>query len=166
MIRRLGALGIDAGEARVGLAKTDSSRLFCFEVASIPRVKFSIPDEISATLSQALEIPKGDLRENFEVIYVGYPLSLSGDETQSTRNAVALADLLEQNTGIPVRLIDERLTTKSASGFMSAVGISQKAQRKNIDAVSAMLILEDAVRLEASGASWAGITVEEAMENG
>ena len=93
-------------------------------------------------------------------------MSLTGNQTQSTRNAVAFADLLQQSVGIPVRLVDERLTTKSASGFMSAAGVSQKAQRKNIDAVSAMLILEDAVRLETAEAAWPGITVEEAIANG
>jgi putative Holliday junction resolvase len=75
-------------------------------------------------------------------IYVGLPLNLSGDHSESTAKALAFSDLLTQLVSCPVELIDERLTTSSASASLSQAGINAKDQRKKIDSQSAVIILE------------------------
>lgn len=102
-----------------------------------------------------------ELVEFYEVIYVGYPLNLSGSETISTVQAIDFAQRIETETGIPVRLIDERLTTKSAATLMKTAGRSSKEQRKRIDAIAAFLILEQAAKLETVNGKFAGYSISE-----
>jgi len=75
-------------------------------------------------------------------IYVGLPLNLSGEHSESTAKALAFSDLLTQWVSCPVELIDERLTTSSASASLSQSGVNAKDQRKKIDSQSAVIILE------------------------
>jgi putative Holliday junction resolvase len=75
-------------------------------------------------------------------VYVGLPLNLSGEHSESTAKAIAFSELLTQIVSCPVELIDERLTSTSASTALSQAGISAKDQRKRIDSQSAVVILE------------------------
>jgi putative Holliday junction resolvase len=75
-------------------------------------------------------------------VYVGLPLNLSGDHSESTAKAIAFSEFLSNLITCPVELIDERLTTSSASASLSQAGISTKDQRKKIDSQSAVVILE------------------------
>ena len=70
------------------------------------------------------------------------PLNLSGEESESTKKALAFSDLLARLVSCPVKLIDERLTTSSASASLSQAGLSTKDARKKIDSQSAVIILE------------------------
>jgi putative Holliday junction resolvase len=56
--------------------------------------------------------------------------------------ALAFSDLLSQLVSCPVELIDERLTTSSASASLSQSGVNAKDQRRKIDSQSAVIILE------------------------
>lgn len=115
-------------------------------------------------LCRALEIDESDLVRQFEIIYVGYPLNLDARHTLSTQQAIDLALKIELETGIEVRLVDERLSTKSASTLMQAVGKSTKDQRKKIDAIAALLILEQAVNLEGVNQQFAGLRISEVSQ--
>lgn len=116
--------------------------------------------------THALGCDFDDLKSLFEVIYVGLPLNLGGASTQSTTNAIDLAEIIEDATGIQARLIDERLTTRSASNLLHSAGRSSKNQRHVIDAVAALLILEQAIALENLIEGFAGMSIEEARQIG
>jgi putative Holliday junction resolvase len=73
---------------------------------------------------------------------VGLPLNLSGEHSESTAKALAFSELLTHLVSCPVELIDERLTTSSASASLSQAGVNAKVQRKKIDSQSAVIILE------------------------
>ena len=91
-------------------------------------------------------------REALELV-VGLPLSLSGAETPSTQDAKDFAALLAAG-GIPVRLVDERLSTVSAQSALRASGRSSKQSRSVIDQAAAVVILQHALDAErASGAA-------------
>jgi putative Holliday junction resolvase len=75
-------------------------------------------------------------------IYVGLPLNLSGEHSESTAKAQVFAELITQMVSCPVELIDERLTTSSAASSLSQAGVSAKDQRRKIDSQSAVIILE------------------------
>ena len=109
------------------------------------------PDGILATPLEFLTTKDPSLKssilalcEEYEPtkIYVGLPLNLSGEQSESTKKALAFSDLLTRLVSCPVKLIDERLTTSSASASLSQAGLSAKDARKKIDSQSAVIILE------------------------
>ncbi len=116
-------LGIDYGEKRIGLAVSDYSGSFARELKIIsPAVFFS---ELDKLLSE-LEI---------EQIVIGWPLNMSGKKTKKTLEVEAFKDLVEQKTGLPVILMDERLSSQMASRLPGG--------NKNVDSLAAQIILQN-----------------------
>ena len=123
-------LGIDVGKARVGIARSDPGGLLATPVETSPREQAA---------ARVLELPVE--YEAVELV-VGLPLSLSGSETLSTKDARDfVAELLELGD-IPVRLVDERLSTVSAQGVLFSQGHSAKKQRAIVDQAAAVIILQ------------------------
>ena len=87
--------------------------------------------------------------EPIEVL-VGFPRSLSGGEGPAAAKARERAVRLAPAVHVPVRLVDERLTTVTASRRLSEGGKRAKEQRKLIDAAAAVSILEHALAFEQS----------------
>jgi putative Holliday junction resolvase len=82
------------------------------------------------------------------IIYIGYPVNLSGDAGSSARLAREFAIEVASMHAIQIRLVDERLTTKSALSEMRASGKSEKEGRGEVDAVAATLLLEGVLLTE------------------
>lgn len=129
-------LAVDVGQSRVGLAISEGSLVLPLEV---------IPAGESAA-NQVLELARA---RGVEAIYVGLPLSLSGSFTASTQNSVEFANRL--GAEFEVRMIDERLTTKSAQSRLREGGKNSKQSRGIVDAQAAALILEFALQSERDG---------------
>jgi putative Holliday junction resolvase len=130
---RLGRrLAFDYGDVRIGVAVCDPDGIL------------ATPLEFLTTKDPSLKSSILALCEEYEPtkIYVGLPLNLSGEESESTKKALAFTDLLTRLVSCPVKLIDERLTTSSASASLSQAGLSAKDARKKIDSQSAVIILE------------------------
>ena len=130
---RLGRrLAFDYGDVRIGVAVCDPDGIL------------ATPLEFLSTKDPALKISILALCSEYEPvkIYVGLPLNLSGEESEATKKAIAFSDLLTQFVSCPVKLVDERLTTSSASAALSQAGVNVKEQRKKIDSQSAVIILE------------------------
>ena len=143
-------LGVDAGKARVGVAACDRDGLLATPVATLSRGAGTI----------------GDLRalvDEYQVleIVVGLPLSLRGDDTPSTADARALAGELAAAVEVPVRLVDERLSTVSAQRALHQSGRSVKASRPVIDQVAAVIILQNALDFERSAGRPPGAVVDQ-----
>ena len=85
--------------------------------------------------------------EPLEVV-VGLPRSLSGADGPAAAKVRARAEALAARLDVPVRLVDERLTTVTASRRLREGGRKAKQQRSVIDAAAAAAILEQAVALE------------------
>jgi len=85
----------------------------------------------------------------FEML-VGLPIALSGNETASTADARAFAELLTVPSGVPVRLVDERLSTVSANAALRTSGRSQRTSRNIVDQVAAVVLLQHAIDVEKS----------------
>lgn len=129
-------LAVDVGQSRVGLAISEGSLVLPLEV---------IPAGESAA-NQVLELARA---RGVEAIYVGLPLSLTGSFTASTQNSVEFANRL--GAEFDVRMIDERLTTKSAQSRLREGGKNSKQSRGIVDAQAAALILEFALQSERDG---------------
>ena len=143
-------LGVDAGKARVGVAVCDRDGLLATPVATLSRG--------TATVGEL----RGLVDEYGAVeVVVGLPLSLRGDDTASTADARTLAAELAAVVEVPVRLVDERLSTVSAQRALHQSGRSVKASRPVIDQVAAVIILQNALDFERSAGRPPGTVVEQ-----
>ncbi|OIQ76625.1 putative holliday junction resolvase [mine drainage metagenome] len=135
---RLGRrLGVDVGAVRVGVAQCDPEGLIATPVATVKAGENSIK-ELSRLVTDS---------EVIEVI-IGLPTSLSGNEGEAAEKARDFAAKLRSEIAIPIRLVDERLSTVVATHAMRASGVNAKKGRVNIDQVAAVVILQSALDAE------------------
>ena len=130
---RLGRrLAFDYGDTRIGVAVCDPDGIL------------ATPLEFLATKNPSLKTSILELLNEYEPtkVYVGLPLNLSGEHSESTAKAIAFSEFLSTVATCPVELVDERLTTSSASASLFQAGVNAKDQRQKIDSQSAVVILE------------------------
>ena len=140
---RLGVrVGVDVGTVRIGVARSDPHGLLATPVETVPRGS----GDIARILAIASEL------DAIEFI-VGLPLALSGAHTASTRDATDFARRLATATSIPVRLVDERLSTVSAQAALRGSGRSSRQSRSVVDQVAAVIIVQHALDLERNTAT-------------
>lgn len=137
-------LALDFGLARIGVAVSDPDGQFAFPTSVIDA------GDWEADLASIIE------EYQPVVIYVGYPVNLSGDAGSSARLARDFAIEVASLHSRVIRLVDERLTTKSALSAMRASGKSEKDGRSEIDAVAATLLLEGVLLTERNIQNYAG----------
>lgn len=157
MLRPGRRLGVDVGQARIGLAVTDIHAILASPLATVARLD-NLSDSIESVVSELSET--GELLE----VYVGVPINLQGKSTLSTEDAVSFAEALERKLGLVVRLVDERLTTSMANNQLKQIGKSQKDARATIDQMAAVAILEFALSVEKNTGLAAGLTIEQWKE--
>jgi len=75
-------------------------------------------------------------------LVVGLPLSLDGSRGPQAQQAEAFARRLAETTGLPVRMQDERLTTRQAERVLVGADLSRRRRRQVIDKAAAVLILQ------------------------
>lgn len=153
MLRPGRRLAIDVGKARIGVALSDPHGILASPLATITRDEYE-------TNSNAL-FSLVDVFDELLEIYVGLPLNLQGKATESTHDAVAFALGLSAQTAVPIRLVDERLTTAISNQQIRQVGKSQKDARSTIDQMAAVAILEYAFQIERNSALNPGIRLED-----
>jgi putative holliday junction resolvase len=132
-------LALDWGDARIGVAACDRDGVLAYPLKTVQ----AGADEIAELMAMVAEY------EPIELL-IGFPRSLSGGEGPAAGKARERALRLARATRTPVRLIDERLTTVTASQRLSEVGKRAKEQRQLIDAAAAVAILEHALAFEHS----------------
>lgn len=144
-------LAIDVGTVRIGLAVSDPDSIVSTPWPALVRSKLLVE-----SLQEILSL----ISENGVIeVYVGDPLSLSGVETASTQDARQFALQLAELTSVPVRLVDERLTTVTASAKLRLNGKNAKAAKSLIDSASAVEILEQALNVSKQSGKPAGLRV-------
>ena len=116
------ALGVDVGKARVGLAFESQGLVLPLRTVARDGAYESIQSECE--------------ERKIEVIFIGLPLNLEGAKTASTEDAIAFAKNLD--IGIPIRLIDERMTTNIALNGVKG----RKNAKAEVDSLSAAEILK------------------------
>ena len=148
-------LGVDVGSVRIGVAKCDPDGILAIPLETIAAGETAIPKIIDLIRAHAPI-----------AVYVGNPLSLNGQATQSTIGAsefaLALVSAISSDpeiNEIEVRLIDERLSTVSAQRGLHEVGRTQKTSREVIDQAAAVIILEHAIESENRQGDFAGRVV-------
>ena len=132
-------IGVDVGTSRVGVARSDTLGLMAVPVATLARPTAIDDLALLATEYDAIEF------------VCGLPLSLDGLDTASTMDARQFAIELSVATGLPVRLVDERLTTVTAQHALHDALHSTKSGRPMIDQVAATIVLDSALNAERAG---------------
>lgn len=132
-------LGIDVGSVRIGVATCDPGGVIASPVETVRRTSGS--DVVRIV----------ELARDFEAIevVVGLPLSLSGARGAAAEAAASFAvELAGALAPVPVRLVDERLTTVSAHGNLATAGLRSRARREVVDQQAAVIILQSALDAE------------------
>lgn len=130
-------LAVDLGLARTGLAISDELELLASPLKTV------VQSDVTLLLEEVADIT---IREKAAEIVVGLPRNMDGSMGESAQRAERFADDLQKKVGLPVHLWDERLTTKSAIGFLNETNVRGKKRKNVIDTVAAVIILEDFLR--------------------
>jgi putative Holliday junction resolvase len=131
-------LGVDPGDARIGVARSDPTGFLATPVETVRRGK--------GDLARLARLVRDD--QAVEVV-VGLPRSLSGGEGPAAARAREFAARLAARIApVPVRLQDERLTTVSAEAMLRDRGKKGAARRAVVDQAAAVLILQHALDTE------------------
>ena len=145
-------IGVDVGTARVGVAASDPSGTIAHPVETLPRDERSGADVAAIA---ALVAGRGAVE-----VVVGLPRLLSGQEGTAARIARDYAGKLAARVApVPVRLVDERLTTVAAHKRLHDSGVPGRGQRSVVDQAAAVLILQSALDAEALSGRPAGEVV-------
>ena len=126
-------MGIDYGDARTGVAISD---LLCSLVGTTTVIHSRRPEK---TVEEIVR-----LVQNSEIgeIVVGLPKNMDGSEGVRAELCREFAKAVEEATGLPVHLWDERRTTVEAHNILSQHNYHGKKRKDTVDAVAASLILE------------------------
>lgn len=127
-------LGIDHGDVRTGVAVCDKNEILASPVTVITERR----DEVLA--QKIADIAK---EQHAQEIVMGLPKNMDGSVGFRAQAIEAFAEILREVTRLPVTLRDERLTTVSAHQYLNAADTRGKKRKQTVDAVSAVLILED-----------------------
>lgn len=127
-------LSVDYGDVRTGVAVCDKNELLASPVTVITERRAERLAEKIASLAA---------QYGAERIVLGLPKNMDGTEGFRAQACREFAALLESEAGLPVVLRDERLTTVSAHNYLNATDTRGKKRKETVDAVSAVIILED-----------------------
>jgi putative Holliday junction resolvase len=125
-------LGLDLGEARIGVAISDPDRRVAVPLGTVPA---GAPQDLKA-------ISKIVSENDVSLVVVGHPLSMSGARGPQADKAEKFADALRAILPVPVELHDERLSTVEADRGLRDAGAPGRKRRAVVDRSAATVILQ------------------------
>ena len=135
MINNMRILGIDYGDARVGIAITDELNI---TVQGLETIQRNGSDRI---VLRRLD----EILEKYEVdtIVVGMPLNMNGTVSERAKITQEFIHKLKcKYNKMPIEVIDERLTTVQAHKTMNFLDVNKKNKKNIVDTIAAVYILE------------------------
>ena len=138
-------MSVDVGEARTGIAVCDKNETLASPVCVIE--EYNAVRRVQKVAQKALEL-------SAECVVVGLPKNMNGSEGEKALVCRAFADELREILGdkIPVDLCDERATTILAHTYLSIADVKGRKRKKTVDAVAAVIILEDYLSMRKNNA--------------
>lgn len=154
-------LALDIGDKRTGLAVGDDSTGLVSPIGFIAadmkaaagdgkKNEREVPNTLLVAVRQAVE------EHAPAALVVGLPLNMDGSQGPRAKMVAQLAERIADAVSLPVHLHDERLSTFEADQRMSRSGLTHKQKKERRDALAAMAILEDYLRVRAQGQDRAG----------
>jgi putative Holliday junction resolvase len=121
-------LGLDVGDARIGLARGNT-------IVRLPSPLETVSND-KDIVGKMQEIVK---RENVDLLVVGIPRNLNGEETAQSQSIRDFANELSSSVGLTVQFVDETLSSKRAQEYLT----DKKIQNVSEDSIAACFILEE-----------------------
>jgi len=129
-------MGLDYGTKTVGVALSDELLLTAQPYETIVREKVN---KLRKTLARIEEIiSEMDVKE----IVLGYPKNMNNTVGERAAATDEFREMLERRTGLPVILVDERLTTVEADRILEETGVAFSGRKEHIDKMAAAIILQ------------------------
>ncbi len=127
-------MSVDYGDVRTGISVCDKNEILASPVTVITERNADVLAEKITELAK---------ERKAELICMGLPKNMDGTEGFRADACKAFADKLHEKSGLKVVMRDERLTTVNAHNILSMNDVRGKKRKNTVDAVSAVLILED-----------------------
>jgi putative Holliday junction resolvase len=125
-------LGIDHGEAKIGLAVSDKTQTIANSFKYLKNDN-NLFDELEKIVNE---------KEISEIV-IGLPLMLSGEDSIQTQKVREFKEELEQALNIKTEFIDERLSTSYAEKILISGNVRRKKRKEKIDSLSAQILLQN-----------------------
>ncbi len=130
-------LGLDLGDARIGVAISDDRRRVAVPFGTI---RTGAPEDLKAISRLVSE-------NGITEVVVGHPLSMSGERGERAEKAEVFVDALRAALPVPVSLQDERLSTVEAERALKTAGATGRDRKRVVDQAAATVILQSALDL-------------------
>ncbi len=128
-------IGLDLGTRTLGVSISDTTKTIATAYGTI---HFK-DDDYQEAIKQLSDIMQ---KQPIEKIILGFPKNMNGTIGPRAETTLEFKKMLEKHFNIEVKLQDERLSTKEASGYMISADMSRKKRKKKIDSLAANIILQ------------------------
>ncbi len=135
-------IGLDYGTKTVGVAISDETKLIAQPLVTIERKQANKLRQTYAAIESII------VEQNVELIVLGNPKNMNNTEGERVQATKEFKDALERRTGLPVVLVDERLTTVEANRILEDTGVALSARKEHIDKMAAAIILQNYLDME------------------
>ena len=129
-------LGLDYGTKTVGVAISDEAQIIAQPLVTIERKHASKLRQTYAKIEAIID------EQSVDRIVLGFPKNMNNTEGERAEATRAIMDDLERRTGLPVILMDERLTTVEADRILEETGVAKSGRKEHIDKMAAAIILQ------------------------
>ena len=129
-------MGLDFGSVTVGVAISDPLLLTAQGIEVIRRKQ---ENKLRQTLARIEALVK---EYEVEKIIIGYPKNMNNSIGERAEKSEEFAKMVERRTGLPIVMVDERLTTVSAHNAMIEGNLSREKRSKIVDKIAAVFILQ------------------------
>jgi len=127
-------MALDIGDRRIGIALSDLLKIIANPLNVL--VRTNLQSDIASILSTAKQ-------QEVELIVCGLPISMNNTENEQSVKTRYFVDQLTQYTDIPIKFIDERLTTVSAQRVLIEGNVRREDRKNVVDKVAATIILQN-----------------------
>ena len=127
-------MSVDFGDTRTGLAVCDASRFLASGIGYVS------PGGIDKTVEAVVAAAK---ENRVAAVIVGLPVNMDGSEGGRAARCRKFARMVKEQSGLPVAMFDERMTTMTASRYLNDTNTRGKKRKGVIDTLSAQIILQN-----------------------
>lgn len=127
-------LGLDLGSVTCGVSWSETG----FIAGTVKTIRFK-PDDYDTALDRVEEVVA---EKKPDIIVLGLPLLENGDVAERAQICLEFGKVLQKETGIPVKMQDERNTTQESEAILLEADVSRKHRKKKIDQLAAVAILQ------------------------
>lgn len=130
-------IGLDFGTKTVGVALSDETHIIAQPLVTIERKHATKLRQTYAQIERIID------EQDVGIIVLGFPKNMNNTEGERAEATKRFMDDLERRTGLPVILVDERLTTVEADRILDEIGVAASARKAHIDKMAAAIILQN-----------------------